>query len=466
MIKLPIKLLLLATAPVVIALVLTYLFITNESKRLSEQTLSTLETFLMESKRRELRNYSQLADSAIHHIYKSADPDNHVAQNLVADILEEMSYNGDDGYFFVYDDKGTSIAHAKQPFRVGHNWWGLEDQSGAKIIQILIENAKNGGGYYQYPWDKPSLKSSTEKVSYSWYLPKWNWMIGTGIYLDDIEAQISTVQNDIDRHIKNTEKIILGIALTTAFTIFLIGLLIALKEKTKSNTQLNLLSQRIVNLQEEERRRISREMHDGIVQILVSIKYSLEATRMHLAQNNEKPPEPLDHASTNLNTAIQEIRRISHDLHPRILDELGLGLALDSLTNEFSSRTGIAVDLVRPAVKKVLPDDIATTLYRVVQESLTNIERHSQASSCKVNLYFTSTGLVLEVADDGKGFDENYTRLSEGIGIRNLTERLEYQGGEFEVISTPKGTTVIAKISKTLFKGHSAPDIDKSANAA
>ncbi len=466
MIKLPIKLLLLATAPVVIALVLTYLFITNESKRLSEQTLSTLETFLMESKRRELHNYSQLADSAIHHIYKSSDSDNHVAQNLVADILEEMSYNGDDGYFFVYDDKGTSIAHAKQPFRVGQNWWGLEDKSGAKIIQILIENAKSGGDYYQYPWDKPSLKSPTEKVSYSWYLPKWNWMIGTGIYLDDIEAQISSVQNDIDRHIKNTERIILGIALTTAFTIFLIGLIIALKEKTKSNTQLNLLSQRIVNLQEEERRRISREMHDGIVQILVSIKYSLEATRMYLNKNSEKPPEPLDHASTNLNTAIQEIRRISHDLHPRILDELGLGLALDSLTNEFSSRTGIEVDLVRPAVKKVLPDDIATTLYRVVQESLTNIERHSQARSCKVNLYFTSTGLVLEVVDDGKGFDENHTRLSEGIGIRNLTERLEYQGGEFEVISTAKGTTVIAKISNSLFKGHSAPDIDKPANAA
>ncbi|MFT6047738.1 MAG: two-component system NarL family sensor kinase, partial [Arenicella sp.] len=206
MIKLPIKLLLLATTPVVIALVLTYVFITNESRHLSEQTLSTLETFLMESKRRELHNYSQLANSAINHIYKSADPDNHVAQSLVADILEEMSYNGDDGYFFVYDDKGNSIAHSKQPFRVGQNWWDLEDKSGSKIIQILIENAKNGGDYYQYPWDKPSLHSHTEKVSYSWYLPKWNWMIGTGIYLDDVEAQIAALQKDIDRHIKNTEE--------------------------------------------------------------------------------------------------------------------------------------------------------------------------------------------------------------------------------------------------------------------
>jgi two-component system NarL family sensor kinase len=466
MIKLPIKLLLLATTPVVIALVLTYVFITNESRHLSEQTLSTLETFLMESKRRELHNYSQLANSAINHIYKSADPDNHVAQSLVADILEEMSYNGDDGYFFVYDDKGNSIAHSKQPFRVGQNWWDLEDKSGSKIIQILIENAKNGGDYYQYPWDKPSLHSHTEKVSYSWYLPKWNWMIGTGIYLDDVEAQIAALQKDIDRHIKNTEEIILGIALTTAFTIFLIALIIALKEKTKSNTQLNLLSQRIVNLQEEERRRISREMHDGIVQILVSIKYSIEATRMFLNKNNDITPEPLHHAATNLNSAIQEIRRISHDLHPRILDELGLGLALDSLTNEFSRRTGISVDLVRPAVKKVLPDDIATTLYRVVQESLTNIERHSQAKFCKVNLYFTSQELVLEIVDDGTGFDEGRTPLSDGIGIRNLTERLDYQGGAFEVISTPQGTTVVAKISNSLFKGYSAPDIDKTACAA
>lgn len=466
MIKLPIKLLLLATAPVVIALVLTYLFITNESKRLSEQTLSTLETFLMDSKRRELRNYSTLAGSAIDHIYRPADPDNQIAKNLVAEILEEMSYGGDDGYFFVYDELGNSIAHSKQPFRVGKNWWDLEDQSGAKIIQILIANAKKGGDFYQYPWDKPSLKAPSEKIGYSWYLPKWNWMVGTGIYLDDIEAQLSSVQSDISKHIKNTEKIILGIALTTAFTIFLIGLIIALKEKTKSTTQLNLLSQRIVNLQEEERRRISREMHDGIVQILVSIKYSLEATRMFFNKNREHVPEPFDHASENLDTAIQEIRRISHDLHPRILDELGLGLALDSLTNEFNKRTGISVDLIRPAVKKVLPDDIATTLYRVVQESLTNIERHAQATACKVNLFFTSSELILKVSDNGKGFGEDSTPLSEGIGIRNLTERLDYQGGNFTVESTSQGSTVVATIPRSLFKGHAAPEINSKVHAA
>jgi two-component system NarL family sensor kinase len=466
MIKLPFKLLLLATTPVVCALILTYIFITNESQRLSEQTLSTLEAFLMESKHRELLNYSKLANSAVSHIYEPSAANNEVAKNLVAEILDEMSYGGDDGYFFVYDGLGNSIAHPKQPFRVGENWWELEDTSGAKIIQILIENAKSGGDYYQYPWNKPSLNGPTEKVSYSWYLPKWDWMIGTGIYLDDIRAQLSSVQNDIDKHIKNTERIILGIALTTALAIFTIGLIIALKEKTKSNTQLNLLSQRIVNLQEEERRRISREMHDGIVQILVSIKYSLEATRMFLNKNIEQVPEPFDHASENLNTAIQEIRRISHDLHPRILDELGLGLALDSLTNEFKHRTGINVNLIRPAVKKVLPDDIATTLYRVVQESLTNIERHSQASKCMVNLYFTSNQLVLEISDNGKGFDENRTPLTQGIGIRNLTERLDYQGGEFSVTSSPAGTKIIATIPRSLFKGHAAPDIENSAHVA
>ena len=466
MIKLPFKLILLATIPVVFALVLTFVFITNESQRLSEQTLSTLETFLMESKRRELLNYSTLADSAVSHIYKPSAENNQVAKNLVAEILDEMSYGGDDGYFFVYDGQGNSIAHPKQPFRVGENWWDLEDPSGAKIIQILISNAKAGGDYYQYPWNKPSLNGSTDKVSYSWYLPKWDWMIGTGIYLDDITNQLSAVQHDIDKHIKKTERIILGIALTTALAIFIIGLIIALKEKTKSNTQLNLLSQRIVNLQEEERRRISREMHDGIVQILVSIKYSLEATRMFLNKNKDQVPEPFDHASENLNTAIQEIRRISHDLHPRILDELGLGLALDSLTNEFNQRTAINVNLIRPAVKKVLPDDIATTLYRVVQESLTNIERHSQATACKVNLFFTSNQLVLKISDNGKGFNESHTPLSEGIGIRNLTERLDYQGGEFSVTSSSAGTVITATIPRSLFKGHAAPDIEDSAHVA
>ncbi len=454
MIQLPIKLILLTITPVVIALILTYVFITNESKKLSYQTVSTLKTFLMDSKRRELLNYSTLVDSAIGHIYTPSEANNEVAKNLVSGILEDMFYGGDDGYFFVYDGSGKSIAHPKQPFRVGKNWWDLEDENGLKIIQILIENAKSGGDFYQYPWNKPSLNIATEKISYSWYLSKWDWMIGTGIYIDDIELQLSSVQKDIERHINNTEKIILTIALTTAFIIFLFGLFFSLKEKNISNTQLNLLSQRIVNLQEEERRRISREMHDGIVQILVSIKYSIEATYFALRKKQSHIPESFGHASDNLNSAIQEIRRISHDLHPRILDELGLGLALESLTNEFALRTDIKVDLIRPAVKKVLTDDVATTLYRVVQESLTNIERHSQASACKVNLYFTSEKLVLEIIDNGKGFDSYSTPLSKGIGIRNLTERLEFQGGDFRVTSTSGGTSVTATIPHSLFKVH------------
>ena len=453
--KLPIKLIFLSITPVAIALILTYAFISSESKRLSEETLSTLTTFLMDSKRRELINYSAIANSSVKHLYGPSSSDNEAAKNLVASIFEEIKYNNEDGYFFVYDEHGVNIAHPKQPFRVGKNWWDIEDPDGVKTIQVLINKAKNGGGFYQYSWDKPSKHKSSEKMSYSWYLGKWNWMVGTGVYLDDIEKQLDTLQGDINTHIQNTEKIIIRVALTTVSIIFLFGLILAIRDKKQSTTQLNLLNQRIINLQEEERKRVSHEIHDGIVQILVSVKYSLEASKIFLTKKHLEVPKSFGQASEYLNTAIQEIRRISHDLHPRILDELGLGQALDSLTNNFNERTGIQVELTRPAVKKVIPDDIATTLYRVAQESLTNIERHSQASSCQITLNLTPYYVNLTISDNGKGFDSEATSITQGIGIWNLTERLEYQGGELKITSSHSGTEIKASISRSAFNNYS-----------
>jgi len=453
---LPTRLLYIAAFQVILMSIATYFFVTSEYRTLSSQSLQAIDHFLIEQKKQELKNYTSLAVSAVEELYHVKEPNIKEAQIKVAKVLNNMLYNGDDGYFFVYDGEGNSIAHPKEPFRIGKNWWNLENKKGEKTIQILISNAKSGGGFYRYPWFKPSKNQMSEKMGYSVYLKKWNWMIGTGVYLDDVNKQLNKLQNEIDQHINKTKQIILMVAISSIFLIFLLGQLVNISQKKKTDIKINKLNQKIITLQEEEHRYISRELHDGIIQILVSIKYSIEATGIHLSKANIEKPKPLIHAETNLVVAIQEVRRISHHLHPKILDELGLSAALAELSAEFTERTGIAVKVTKPSVRKLLPDYINTTLYRVVQESLINIQKHADATQISIDLSINDKWLLLEIKDNGDGFDMlSYKKKnSPGIGLRNIAERIEYHSGQFEVLSSSKGTCVKVKIPKTSFVNH------------
>lgn len=446
-----------AVLQVVLTAFLTYFFVTNEYRDLSIQNLNALESFLIEQKQQELKNYTTIATSAIEHIFDGENE--YDAKRQVANIVSSLIYNDNDGYFFVYDAQGTNIVHPTEPYRVGQNYWDLLNDKNEPTIQILIENAQKGGDFYRYPWNQPTTSTVTEKLSYSAFLPQWRWMIGTGVYLENVNQQLSSIQSTIDDHIDNTRFIILFIALSSIFGIFIIGAVLHFTQKKESDKKIHKLGQKIVSLKEEEQRHISRELHDGIVQVLVSIKYSLEATCKHLGKHDIPKPQPLAKAQVNLSTAISEIRRISHHLHPRILDELGLSAALEALGSEFSERTGITVTINKPALSKLLPDHINFTLYRVVQESLMNIEKHAQASATIITLTIADNWLNLSIADNGIGMHKaSLENPSEnGIGTRNLAERVEYHRGQFSVKSSPKGTTILVKIPRTAFANHYNP---------
>ena len=281
--------------------------------------------------------------------------------------------------------------------------------------------------------------------------------MGTGVYLDNVQQQLISVQTAIDEHTDNTRFIILFVAMSSIFVIFTIGTILHFTQKKESDKQIDQLGQKIITLQEDEQRHISRELHDGIVQILVSIKYSLEATGKFLAHQNVEKPVPLIQAQTNLSNAITDIRRISHHLHPRILDELGLSDAMEALGKEFSERTNIAVTITKPALSKLFPDHINITLYRVVQESLMNIEKHAQATKTSIDLAIMDNWLTLTIRDNGIGMyemNENEPSLHSGIGTRNLAERVKYHRGQFKLTSSRKGTTVVAKIPRSAFAHH------------
>jgi len=462
-----VRLLYFGTIQVLLMSVITYVLISNEYRKLSSQSLQTLSHFLIEQKKQELKNYTSLAVSSINHLYQSANIDNKSVQAEVSNIFGSMQYSGKDGYFFVYDDKGTNISHPAQPFRVGKNWWDLTNAKGEKMIQIIVNNAKSGGDFYTYTWSKPSKTGEFEKMAYSIYLEKWHWVIGTGVYLDDVNNQLNKLQQEIDHHINRTKQIILLVAMSAILVLFILGLIAHLNNKKKADLKIYALGKKIINLEEEERKRISRELHDGIIQVLVSIKYSIEATGMCLKKAQHEKPIQLQQAEKNLSAAIGEVRRISHNLHPMILDELGFSAAVTTLGVEFSERTGIDVKVIKPSVRKLLPDYINITLYRVVQESLTNIEKYAQASEVVIELSMTKKWLKLSITDNGKGFDvAAYLKGSKlGIGLRNLAERVEYHSGEFEFKSSSSGTIIIAKIPKISFVNHFNNTVVKDVNS-
>jgi two-component system NarL family sensor kinase len=231
------------------------------------------------------------------------------------------------------------------------------------------------------------------------------------------------------------------------------------------------LTKRILSAQDEERRRVSRELHDGISQLIASAKFSLETAAIKI-KNDKDPNDDIDIAQKRIGQTLQDLRRISRDLHPAILDDHGLATALQSLAKSFSERTGIEIVFNDILVRNLLPLDAKTSLYRVAQEALTNIERHADATLVEISLSVDTLWIVLEMQDNGKGFNVEFfarSRSSEGIGLRNMQERIAYHKGIFEILSNKKsfshkkGTLLVAKIPKTILRY--AANISKDKNS-
>ncbi len=198
-----------------------------------------------------------------------------------------------------------------------------------------------------------------------------------------------------------------------------------------------------------QRRNFARELHDGINQLMVSVKFRIELARDKLEQPEQRALAELEKGSDVLNQAIQEVRRISHDLRPILLDDLGLESALHSMTDDFAERTGITVDVSLDLPVQRLTDDIEITLYRVTQEALTNVERHANARQVWLTVWQKDSMIWVEVKDDGKGFSCSAQGSDDcGIGLMNMRERTEILSGDFSVRSKPgMGTRVRAGLA-------------------
>jgi signal transduction histidine kinase len=223
-----------------------------------------------------------------------------------------------------------------------------------------------------------------------------------------------------------------------------------LKKSRQMQEELRHLSRQLLLAQEEERRKISRELHDVIAQTLTGINVRLAALKKESASSTEELQKKIATTQLLVEKSVDIVHRFARELRPTLLDDLGLIPALQSFMKGFAEDTGIRVSLKAFAGVELSNGNRRTTLYRVAREALTNVARHARASRADVTIQEKDGGICMEIKDDGRGFELNGACLAKKkgrLGLLGMKERVEMIGGTFSVESAPgKHTTVRAEI--------------------
>lgn len=457
------KISLLATLPLVVAVAAIAALVAYQARTLAEREIQALERQLLQAKKAELRNYVTQARNGFAHIYGPAAPDDEEAKTQVAQMLAAMIY-GQDGFFFVYDYEGKNLVSPRQTEFINRNWEGLTDSKGVPVVDEFIRLARQGAGWHSFMWEKPSTGEEAQMVAYVVGLQDWRWAVGTGVFIDDVLASVAAARAETQARVRRTFVYIGAIALAALLIVFGSGMVLNIRERRLADAKLKELTQRVFDAQEEERGRVARELHDGISQILVGVRYALDNARRRLARGDHDGAEPpLDKGIENLGIAITEVRRISRDLRPGVLDDLGLGPALKSLTDDFRERTGIATDFTTVVFRNRLDHNSKIALYRIAQEALTNIERHSGATRVSIDLRGHKKGATMRISDNGRGIRSTPGKPGPGLGLRNMQERIEQLDGSLRILSS-RGAQTGTVIEVSLPLSHLLPPQEEPAS--
>jgi len=208
-----------------------------------------------------------------------------------------------------------------------------------------------------------------------------------------------------------------------------------------SQAELRELSARVLEAREEEKARIARELHDELGQLLTALKMDLTWLRERMPEGENKGK--LDEMGSLLDQTVTSTRRIAADLRPLMLDDLGLGDAATWLVDDFAKRSGITCKIELPSHDGMenASKSVSTAVYRAIQESLTNVARHSGAKNAWVVLMTENGSIEVEVEDDGRGIAPEDLAKARSLGLKGMKERISYLGGSFEVARAPRGGT-------------------------
>jgi signal transduction histidine kinase len=224
------------------------------------------------------------------------------------------------------------------------------------------------------------------------------------------------------------------------------------RELKSANESLRELSVRLFKMQDDERRHIARELHDSIGQLLAAITMNQSVISHEAEKLSPAATKAFNENNVMVEEILRGIRTISHLLHPPLLDEAGLPSALRWYIEEFGERSGIDVTLECPESLPRLPIELETAIFRIVQECLGNVHRHSGSQTATVHLDVDAGHAHLEINDAGQGIsDERQREIKSGgrsgVGIRGITERIAQFGGHLQIESNGMGTSIIADIS-------------------
>lgn len=221
------------------------------------------------------------------------------------------------------------------------------------------------------------------------------------------------------------------------------------KERKRAERDLRNLSAKVLRIQDEERRRIARDLHDGVGQTLAGALMALAQ-----ASSSPQPLPPGCHSALRdtedlLQHAVREVRTVSHLLHPPLLDESGLLSAVRWYAEGFSKRSGLKLTLEFDKQTDRFGRDVETGLFRIIQEALTNVHRHSRAEAVNIKITSASGRLTLSIQDDGQGIPEDALQMSnsrQGVGLSSMRERSALLGGTFAVEKNRRGTLIVVSV--------------------
>jgi signal transduction histidine kinase len=261
-----------------------------------------------------------------------------------------------------------------------------------------------------------------------------------------------------------TEIILVGVAVLLAQSTLIVLLLLQIGKRRRSDETVRRLTRRLIHAGEDERRHLARELHDDIGQRLSLVSVELGSLNWSRAASREDGDQKFEEALGELQAAISDVHNLSHRLHSSKLEHLGLRDALRELCQQIAKRHGLQLDLQIDEISADLNRDVSLCFYRVAQEALSNVVKHSSSSRAAVRLVVSRGVLRLQVMDEGSGFEPMKT--PSGLGMVTMEERLRIVGGRLSIASKPgEGTVVTAQVSLALLKHPKSKESRRLTNA-
>jgi signal transduction histidine kinase len=322
----------------------------------------------------------------------------------------------------------------------------------SELRDALASALENLAGYQSSTLDETTLLNSLRDLLEQHWRELERPQASTSVIeidtrVQDVEArQLAATESEIQRQFEDLgRRLSLVLIIALCFAVLLAtGCIVYIVRIERQNSrryqEITRLSARLVAAQEDERRAISRELHDEVGQTLGAVLVDAANLANRIPADDTMSHRYLDNIRALADTSVNSIRNIALLLRPSMLDDLGLIPALEWQAREVSRRGSIKVKVTAENVSDSLPDAVRTCIYRVVQEALNNVARHSGAKSALVSVQQTEGSIVLTVKDDGSGFEPDKTR---GLGLIGMEERVKQLGGRLEIESQPGHGTLL-----------------------